>query len=152
MGLDWKRWFIKVKLMTFAFAGQIFHFVARPGNVDNCGFNFTLRHPLNLWKAQNDTFENLVLGPKCIGRKLFRAEVFPGLSRHRSKLLLGLKYSSGWNVPRPKYAWGPKWVWGKSGLGAKLGVSHRMRSKSWKGRCQRAYMWAYISVHLRYLI
>ena len=32
--------------------------VARPGNVDNYGFNFTLRHPLNLWKAQNDTFED----------------------------------------------------------------------------------------------
>ena len=44
--------------MTFAFAGQIFQFVARPGNVDNYGFNFTLRHLLNLWKAQNDTFED----------------------------------------------------------------------------------------------
>ena len=64
--------------MTFAFAGQIFQFVARPGNVDKYGFNFTLRHPLNLWKAQNDNFENLVLEPKCIGPKLFRAEVFPG--------------------------------------------------------------------------
>ena len=57
--------------MTYAFAGQIFQFVARPCNVDNYGFDFTLRHPLNLWKAQNDTVENLVLGPKCIGSKLF---------------------------------------------------------------------------------
>ena len=52
--------------MMFAFAGQIFQFVARPGNVDNYGFNFT-------WKVQNDNFENLVLGPKCIGPKLFQA-------------------------------------------------------------------------------
>ena len=44
--------------MMFAFAGQIFQFVARPGNVDDYGFNITLRHPLNLWKAQNDTFED----------------------------------------------------------------------------------------------
>ena len=41
MGLYGKHWFINVKLMTFAFAGQIFQFVAR----------------------QNDAFENLVLGP-----------------------------------------------------------------------------------------
>ena len=34
--------------MTYAFAGKIFQSVARPGNVDNYGFNFTLRHPLNL--------------------------------------------------------------------------------------------------------
>jgi hypothetical protein len=39
-----------VGLMMFAFAGQIFQFVARPGNVDNYGFNFTLRHPLNMPK------------------------------------------------------------------------------------------------------
>ena len=37
-------------VMMLTFAGQIFQFVARPGNVDNYGFNFTLRHPLNLWK------------------------------------------------------------------------------------------------------
>ena len=65
--------------MTFTFAGQIFQFFARPGNVDNYGFNFTLRHPLNLWKVQNDTFENLVLRPKCIGLELFWAEVDIGL-------------------------------------------------------------------------
>ena len=50
----------------FAFEGQIFQFVA------------------NLWKEQNDTFENLVLVPKCNGSKLFWAEVIPGLSRHRA--------------------------------------------------------------------
>ena len=68
----------------FAFAGQIFQFFARPGNVNNYGFNFTLRHPLSLWKAQNDIFENLVLWLKCIGPKLFQAEMCLG----------------------PKYAWG----------------------------------------------
>ena len=31
-----------------------FQFVARPGNVDNYGFNFTLGHPLSLWKVKND--------------------------------------------------------------------------------------------------
>ena len=54
---------------------EIFQFVARPDNVDNYGFNFIL----NLWKAQNDTFVKLVLGPKYIGPKLFRAEVLLGL-------------------------------------------------------------------------
>ena len=62
--------------MMFAFAGQIIQFVARPGNVDNYGFNFTLRQPLHLWKVQNDTFENLVLRPKCIGPKLFRGQKY----------------------------------------------------------------------------
>ena len=59
--------------MMFALAGYFFQFVARPGNVDNYGFNFTLRHPLNLWKVQSDNFENLVLGLKCIGSKLYWA-------------------------------------------------------------------------------
>ena len=86
--------------MVFTVAGQIFQFVARPGNVHNYGFNFTLRYPLNLWKAQNDIFEILVLVPKCNGSKVFRAKVFrgqsiSGQSRHRAKLFLGLKYSSG---------------------------------------------------------
>ena len=64
--------------MTYAFAGQIFQFDARPDNVDNYGFNLTLRYHLNLWKAQNHTFENLVLEPKRIGPKLYQAEVFLG--------------------------------------------------------------------------
>ena len=73
MGFDWKLCSIKVILMTSMSrpvkrtfeiynVGQIFQFVARPGNVDNYGINFTLRHPLNQWKARGDTFENLVLG------------------------------------------------------------------------------------------
>ena len=81
--------------MVFTVAGQIFQFVARPGNVDNYGFNFTLRYPLNLWNAQNDTFENLVLVPKCNGSKFFRAKVFLCQSRHLAKVFLRLKYSSG---------------------------------------------------------
>ena len=56
--------------MMPAFARKSFQFVARPGNVDNYGCKFTLRHTLNLLRAQNDTFENLVFGPKCIGPKL----------------------------------------------------------------------------------
>ena len=77
--------------MMFAFAGQIFQFVARPGNVDNYGFNFTLRHPLNLWKAQNDTLENLVLGLMCIGPKYFRAEVLLGPKCASGLSMLGAK-------------------------------------------------------------
>ena len=56
----------------FAFAGQIFNLL--PDMVmliiDNYGFNFTLKHPLSLWKVQNDTFENLVLGPKLFWAKV----------------------------------------------------------------------------------
>ena len=40
---------------------------------------------------KNDTFGNLVLGPKCIGPKYFRAEVG-----------IRLKYSLGRNVPQAK--------------------------------------------------
>ena len=84
--------------MAFAFAGQIFQFIARPCNVDTYGFDFTLRHPLNLKKAQNDAVENLVLKPKCIGPKLyFRAEVS-----------IRLNYSSDRNVPWAKVSLGPK--------------------------------------------
>ena len=87
----------------FAFAGQIFQFVARPGIVDNYGFNFTLRYPLNLWKAQNDTFENLFLGLKCIGPKYFLAEV-----------LLRPKCASGLSTLGAKVSVGPKWSWGQT--------------------------------------
>ena len=95
--------------MTFAFAGQIFQFVARPGNVDNYAFNFTLRHPLNLWKDKNDIFENLVLGPKCIGPKLFRAEVLIG-----AEVFLG-----------------PKCALGQSMLGAKVGLRPNGLGPNW---------------------
>ena len=106
MGLDSKFWFINVKLMRFAFAGQLFQFIARPGNVDDYGFNFTLMHPLNLWKVQNGTFEKLVLGPKCIGPKYIWAKVG-----------FGPKYSLGRNVPwgqsecGAKVVLGPNWMW-----------------------------------------
>ena len=90
--------------MMFAFAGQIFQFVARPGNVDNYGFNFTLRHPLNLWNSQNDTFENLVLWLKCIGPKYFQAEVLLGPKCASSLSMLGAKVSAG-----PKWSWGQTW-------------------------------------------
>ena len=51
--------------------------------------------------------ENLVLSPKCIGPKLFWAEVFPGQSRYWAEVLLGPKYSSGQYVPRAKVCLGP---------------------------------------------
>ena len=82
-------------------------FYFRPGNVDIYGLNFTLRHPQNLWKAQNDIFETLVLKPKCIwpkciGPKYFWAKVFLGQGRHHVKVLLGSKYSLDRNVLRAK--------------------------------------------------
>ena len=97
--------------MTFAFAGQIFQFLARPGNVDNYGFNFTLMRLLNLWKVQKDTFEKLVLG-LCIGPKLFRAKV--GIRQ---------KYYLGRSIPWAKMCLGLKYDWDQSECGAKLGVS-----------------------------
>ena len=68
-------------------------------NVDNYGFNFTLRHMINLLMAQNDTYENFgswaeaVLGWNCFGPRYFWAEVGIGL-----KYYCGLKYSSNGNV------------------------------------------------------
>ena len=116
MGLDWKYWLIKVKLMTFAFAGQIFQFIARPGIVDNYGFNFTLRHPLSLWKAKNDEkWHFWKFGPRAevyraevyrvevvSGPKLFRAKVFPGRS------ISWPKYSPGRSILRAEVFTGPK--------------------------------------------
>ena len=86
------------------FAWQIFQLSARSGNVDNNSFNFTLSHPLSLWKLQNDIFENLVLWPKY-----FRAEVGIG----------------------PEMCRGPKYAWGQSECGAKLGVSSNMEGTGW---------------------
>ena len=77
--------------LIFGLCQEIFQFFARPGNVDNYGFNFTLRHPLNLWKAQNDTFENLVLGLQCIGPKYFRTEVLLGPKCASGLSMLGAK-------------------------------------------------------------
>ena len=87
-------------------------FYFRPGNVDNYGLNFTLRHPLSLWKAQNDIFENLVLRPKCIGPKYFRAKV-------------GIISNYYWDrsIPRAEMCLEPKYAWSQSDCGAKLGVS-----------------------------
>ena len=53
--------------MTFGFAGQIFQFVVRPNNVDNYGFNFTMRHPLGsraevYW--ENVVSDRSISGPK----------------------------------------------------------------------------------------
>ena len=74
MGLYGKHWFINVKLMTFAFAGQIFQFVAR----------------------QNDTFENLVLGPMlALCQSIIWAGVFLGPKCASGRSMLGAKVSVG---------------------------------------------------------
>ena len=49
---------------------------------------------------------------------IYWAEVVSGPSRHRSEVLLGLKYSSGQNVHcmlGAKVSVGPKWYWGNTG-------------------------------------
>ena len=58
----------------FAFAGQIFQFVARPGNVDNYGFNF-LRHPLSLFKEKIIKMTLLKIGPQA---EVYLAKVVSG--------------------------------------------------------------------------
>ena len=73
--------------MTFAFAGQIFQFVAR----------------------QNDTFENLVLGPKLFQLKYSRAKVG-----------IGPKYYLGRSIPQAEMCLGPKYALGQSECGAKV--------------------------------
>ena len=83
--------------------------------------NFTLRHPQTNGRHKM-TLENLVLGLKCIGLKLFWAEVFPGRSINGAEVFLGPKCASGWSML------GTKWVWVQSGLGAKLGVSQKWDS------------------------
>jgi hypothetical protein len=52
--------------------------------------------------AQNDTFENLVLGLKCIGPKYFRTEVLLGPKCASGLSMLGAKVSVG--------PLGPNWV------------------------------------------
>ena len=37
--------------LIFGLCQAIFQFFARPGNVDNYGFNFNWRHPLSLYNA-----------------------------------------------------------------------------------------------------
>ena len=98
----------------FAFAGQIFQFVDRPGNVDNYGFNFTLRHPLSLWKAQNEIFENSVLRPKCIRPKCIVPKYF------RAEVGIMAKYYWGQSIPWAEMCLGPKYAWSQSECGAKV--------------------------------
>ena len=118
--LFWWLWFL-------GFAGKIFQFLVRPGNVGNYGFNFTLRHPLSLWKMKNDTFVSLVPGQKCsgpksIGPKYFRAEVFSGLKYSPGRSIFWAEVVSGPKLfqtevfpgqseCRAKVVSGPNWVW-----------------------------------------
>ena len=106
---------------------------------------------------KHDTFESLVPGPKCsgpksIGPKYFRAEVykwaevfsgpklFPGRSCFWAKVYKRAEVSPGRSCFGPKYfraevfpgqsIFGPKWVSGQSCLWAKLGVSRLWHSMS----------------------
>ena len=86
---------------------------------------------------KNDTFESLVLGPKCsgpksIGPKYFRAEVYKraevvsGRSISRPIYISGPKYSLGQSISGPKYSGpkysGPKYFWADVSVGPKLSL------------------------------
>ena len=66
--------------------------------------------------------ENLVLGPKCIGPKLYRAEVFPGQSIIRAEVFLGPKCALGQSMLGAKVSVGPKWSWSQTGCETKYRV------------------------------
>ena len=81
--------------------GRFFQFFARPGNVGNYGFNFSLVHPISLWKVKNDEkwhFESLVPGPKFSGpkyslsRNYFQAEVYKWAEVFPGRSCFGPKY------------------------------------------------------------
>ena len=74
--------------MTFAFAGQIFQFVA----------------------SQNDTFENLVLGRSCFGPKYIWAKVLFGPKNSSGRNVPQLKYAWGQSECGAKVVLGPNWV------------------------------------------
>jgi hypothetical protein len=84
----------------FVFAGQIFQFVARPGKVNNYGFNFPLNPPSAYGRhkiIKNDTFEDLVFRPKY-----FWPEIVLGPKCALNQSMLGAKVSVG-----------AKWSWGQ---------------------------------------
>ena len=67
---------------------------------------------------KNYTFENLVLGPKCIGPKFFWAKYF------RVEVLMEPKYSLGQNEPWAEVCLGPKWSWCQTVYEPDLGYSY----------------------------
>ena len=76
---------------------------------------------------KNDTFESLVpgpkfSGPKSIGPKYFRAEVYKRAEVFSGPKLFRAEVSPGRSIPGQSIS-GPKWVSGQSCLWAKLGVS-----------------------------
>ena len=105
----------------FGIAGQIFQFVARSGYVDNYGFNFTLRHPLNLWKPQNDTFEDFGSWPEVYwveavsGRSISGTKQASGRSIIGAEVFFRLKCASGRSILGAKVSVGLKWSWGQTG-------------------------------------
>ena len=69
---------------------------------------------------KNDTFESLVPGPRCsgpksIGPKYFRAEVFSGPKLFRAEVFPGR------NISGPKYS-GPKYLRAEVSVGPKLSL------------------------------
>ena len=88
--------------MMFALAGYFFQFVARPGNVDNYGFNFTLRHPLG--RCKMTILKIWFSGQSVLGRSCF------GPKYIRDKVGIGPKYYLGRSIPRAEMCLGPKYA------------------------------------------
>ena len=107
MGLDWKHWYINVKLTTFgALQGKFSN--SLPDQVMliiiNYGFNFIHRHPLRLWKAHKDWkwhFWKFGPRPEFIGPKYYWVKVFFGPKYAWVKVVLDPNCVSAWQAPRP---------------------------------------------------
>ena len=100
--------------MTFAFAGQIFPFFARPGNVDISGFNFTLSTPKPM-EGEKDTSENLGLVKSLLGQSCFGPKYTSGQSIIWAEVFLGPKCASGRSMHGAKVSVGPKCYWAQTG-------------------------------------
>ena len=108
----------------FTFAGQIFQLLARPSNVNNYGFNFTLRHPLSLWPMEGAKWLKIILLKIwSLGRSVLD-EVVLGQSRNKSIIS---RAQPDWTYEFPDQTGpdtqicrtgpaGPDWIQTESGL------------------------------------
>ena len=92
--------------------GPFFQFVARPGNVDNYGFNFTLRHPLG--RCKMTILKIWSLGQSVLRRSCFRPKYIG------AKVGIRPKHYLGWSIPQAEMCLGPKYAWGQIECGAKV--------------------------------
>ena len=111
----------------------LLNLLKRPGNVGNYGVNFTMRHPLSLWKAKNDEKMTLlkvwspgrsVVGRSLLGRSISGLKYAPSQSILWAEVFPGPKYSLGRSNHRAEVSVGPKMSLGQTGCEPEiLGVS-----------------------------